>query len=83
MKAQSHVYVQLQNIYKNKARRDVDEILSTIQEDPHGKNIERSEVEAFCKNAAFLKLIRGPPSSSNTLVKLAGLSDRIYCSFYM
>jgi amyloid beta precursor protein binding protein 1 len=40
MKARSKDYIQLQNVYKSKARKDV---------------------EAFCKNAAHIKLVRGRP----------------------
>lgn len=59
MKAQSTVYVQLQNIYKSKARRDVAEVLETVRAHPGGKYIDVAEVESFCKNAAFIKLIHG------------------------
>ncbi|KAI9649546.1 hypothetical protein NHQ30_002126 [Ciborinia camelliae] len=59
MKAQSNIYVQLQNIYKAKARSDVQEVLETIRAHPRGKDIKLEEVEVFCKNAAFIKLIRG------------------------
>ncbi|KAI4198024.1 MAG: hypothetical protein LQ350_005535 [Teloschistes chrysophthalmus] len=63
MKAQSHDYIQLQNIYKTKARRDIEEITKRIRamemvlqrETP----VENKEIEAFCKGAAFVKLIRG------------------------
>ncbi|KAH9219675.1 hypothetical protein DL95DRAFT_384280 [Leptodontidium sp. 2 PMI_412] len=59
MKAQSTVYVQLQNIYKSKARQDVAEVLETVRAHPGGKDIDVAEVESFCKNAAFIKLIHG------------------------
>lgn len=58
MKAQSTIYVKLQNIYKAKARQDAAEVLKAVREHPHGKAIDSAEVENFCKNAAFLKLIR-------------------------
>lgn len=57
MKAQSSIYVQLQNIYKAKARQDVQEVLQTIRDQRRDIKVER--VEEFCKNAAFIKLIRG------------------------
>lgn len=57
MKAQSDVYIELQNIYKAKARRDADEVLKTVQATPHGSDVDPAEVELFCKNAAFVKLI--------------------------
>ncbi|KAH7355259.1 hypothetical protein BKA65DRAFT_236753 [Rhexocercosporidium sp. MPI-PUGE-AT-0058] len=59
MKAQSTVYIQLQNIYKSKARQDVAEVLETVRAHPGGKNIDVAKVESFCKNAAFIKLIHG------------------------
>ncbi|KAM3067216.1 hypothetical protein ACMFMG_005416 [Clarireedia jacksonii] len=65
MKAQSNVYVELQNIYKTKARKDVQEVLDLVHEHAKGKSIEYSEVESFCKNAAFIKLIRGSTPDSD------------------
>lgn len=59
MKAQSTIYVQLQNIYKTKARQDVAEVLETVRSHPGGKDVDVAEVESFCKNAAFIKLIHG------------------------
>jgi NEDD8-activating enzyme E1 regulatory subunit len=76
MKAQSTVYVQLQNIYKAKARQDVAEVLETVRGHPNGKDIDAAEVESFCKNAAFIKLIHGTKSSDPAHMKaLAGM----YC----
>ncbi len=63
MKAQSTVYVQLQNIYKAKARSDAAEVLEIVRAHPNGKNIDSAEVENFCKNAAFVKLIRSIDAS--------------------
>lgn len=57
MKAQSKVYIQLQNIYKAKARQDAAEILQTVQATPGGEEVDPAEVDLFCKNAAFVKLI--------------------------
>lgn len=57
MKAQSKVYIQLQNIYKTKARNDVAEVLDTVRRSTGGEEIDLSEVELFCKNAAFVKLV--------------------------
>ncbi|EHK98417.1 putative NEDD8-activating enzyme E1 regulatory subunit [Glarea lozoyensis 74030] len=67
MKAQSTVYVQLQNIYKAKARQDAAEVLETVRSHPGGKDIPATEVELFCKNAAFIKLIHGTTSASSIL----------------
>lgn len=63
MKAQSHDYIQLQNIYKTKSRQDIDEITKRIRamegildrELP----VAAKEIEAFCKGAAFVRLIKG------------------------
>ncbi|KAF7542774.1 hypothetical protein G7Z17_g11283 [Cylindrodendrum hubeiense] len=57
MKAQSGVYIKLQNIYKEKARQDVREVLNSVRSIPGGEEIDSSEVELFCKNARFIKLI--------------------------
>jgi NEDD8-activating enzyme E1 regulatory subunit len=72
MKAQSSVYVQLQNIYKSKARQDVAEVLQIVRSHPRGSEIDEAEVETFCKNAAFIKLIHGPNSSTTGLQAIAG-----------
>lgn len=65
MKAKSADYIQLQTIYKNKARDDVAEVLGLVRqlEKQLGRPsaIEEREVEAFCKNAAHIKLVRGRP----------------------
>ncbi|KAE8450354.1 hypothetical protein EG329_006428 [Mollisiaceae sp. DMI_Dod_QoI] len=78
MKAQSTVYVRLQNIYKRKARQDVAEVLSTVRAHPGGKDIDEGEVESFCKNAAFIKLIHGSdanPVDITTLAKSEATND--------
>ena len=63
MKAQSADYIQLQNIYKSKARKDLAEITNIIRDIEEtlnrGTMIEEMEIEAFCKGAAFVKLVRG------------------------
>ena len=64
MKAQSADYIKLQNIYKAKARKDVAEITETIrlvEKQLNRTAVEEKEVEAFCKGAAFVKLIHGRP----------------------
>ena len=72
MKAQSKVYVQLQNIYKSKARQDVAEVLEMVKNHPRGKDIDITEVETFCKNAAFIKLIHGSDTSPKSIKDIAG-----------
>ncbi|KUI55205.1 NEDD8-activating enzyme E1 regulatory subunit [Cytospora mali] len=70
MKAQSKVYIQLQGIYKAKARRDVAEVLETARQIPGGEGVDSGEVELFCKNAAFVKLINGGASGDDRLAKV-------------
>lgn len=72
MKAQSKDYIQLQNIYKAKARQDIDEVTAAVRRrekvNPITQTapIDRKEIEAFCKGAAFVKLIRGNPVLTST-----------------
>ncbi|KAG0652851.1 NEDD8-activating enzyme E1 regulatory subunit [Hyphodiscus hymeniophilus] len=71
MKAQSTVYVKLQNLYKAKARQDVAEVDEMVRTHSKGREIDAVEVETFCKNAAFIKLIR----ASSTPMDLQKLSN--------
>ena len=65
MKARSKDYIQLQNVYKSKARKDLAEVLESVRFLERNANrsipIEEKDVEAFCKNAAHIKLVRGRP----------------------
>jgi NEDD8-activating enzyme E1 regulatory subunit len=65
MKAVSSDYIQLQNVYKTKAREDVAEVLSTVRSLEkslaRAQPIDEKEVDAFCKGAAHIKLVRGRP----------------------
>lgn len=65
MKARSADYIQLQNIYKSKARKDLAEVLESVRFLERTANtstqIDEKDVEAFCKNAAHIKLVRGRP----------------------
>lgn len=74
MKAQSADYIELQNIYKAKARNDLAQVVDRVRM-VEGKlqrvsPVDEKEIEAFCKGAAFIKLIKGQrlrshlPSSS-------------------
>ncbi|KAI0833952.1 hypothetical protein F5Y06DRAFT_280264 [Hypoxylon sp. FL0890] len=65
MKAESSVYVKLQSIYKEKARRDAQEVLETARAIPGGKDVDPAEVELFCKNARFVKLINATQTRVN------------------
>lgn len=72
MKAQSDVYIKLQNVYKDKAREDAAEVLASVRRAPGGDAIDPAEVDLFCKNAAFVKLIDSPDSGPERLLKVAG-----------
>jgi amyloid beta precursor protein binding protein 1 len=65
MKARSADYIELQNIYKAKARKDFTEVLDSVREIEQNTGrtvpIQEKDVEAFCKNAAHIKLVRGRP----------------------
>lgn len=72
MKAQSDVYIKLQNIYKEKARRDAAEVLATVKTIPGGEAVDSSEVELFCTNARFIKLINSETKAIPTLQEAVG-----------
>ncbi|KAH7035676.1 ThiF family protein [Microdochium trichocladiopsis] len=57
MKAESDVYVKLQRIYKNKAQKDAREVFEAVKSMPGGERAEFADVELFCKNARFVRLI--------------------------
>ncbi|KAA8650939.1 hypothetical protein EYZ11_001845 [Aspergillus tanneri] len=65
MKAQSADYVALQNIYKMKARKDMEEVTNIVRklesqlEGCRFLEVQVKEIELFCKNAAHIKVIKG------------------------
>jgi amyloid beta precursor protein binding protein 1 len=65
MKARSADYIQLQNVYKSKARKDLAEVIDSVRFLERNANrstpIDEKDIEAFCKNAAHIKLVRGRP----------------------
>lgn len=65
MKARSADYIQLQNVYKSKARQDLAEVVESVRFLERNANrkkaIEEKDIETFCKNAAHIKLVRGRP----------------------
>lgn len=66
MKAQSNVYVKLQGIYKAKARKDAQEVLEIAKALKGGnKDVDPVEVEMFCKNASFVKLVNATTEGRN------------------
>lgn len=77
MKAQSEVYIKLQNIYKAKARQDVDEVLKMVRETPGGRDVDPAQVELFCKNAAFVKLINATSGGAGGKTTSEGSASRL------
>lgn len=75
MKAQSQVYIKLQNIYKEKARQDVNEVLDAVVHTPGGEEIDPTEVELFCKNARFIKLINAELDQPLSIEQVVGESS--------
>lgn len=63
MKAQSADYISLQNIYKAKARKDMQEVTETVRQTEVQLSrevlIPEKDIEIFSKNAAHIKLVRG------------------------
>jgi hypothetical protein len=72
MKAQSAVYIQLQNIYRAKARKDAAEVLATVRSMAGGETVDQAEVEQFCTNARFIKLINSADLAEITLDQVIG-----------
>lgn len=63
MKAKSADYIKLQNVYKSKARKDIAEVTESVRttEQSLGRKtkILDGEIEAFCKNAAHVRVLEG------------------------
>lgn len=63
MKATSAGYIKLQTIYKNKARSDIAEVIDNVRKleaslhRSTSSPIANSEVEQFCKNASFVRVL--------------------------
>jgi hypothetical protein len=76
MKAQSADYIELQNIYKYKARRDIQAVTTLVRgiEKQYSLSnpVYEREIEVFCKNAQYMRLIRGKEDSS-ILTKRTGI----------
>jgi amyloid beta precursor protein binding protein 1 len=71
MKAQSSVYIKLQNIYKDKARRDANEILDIVRGAAGGEDIDPAEIELFAANARFIKLINSTDAAPLALEQIS------------
>ena len=76
MKAQSKVYIQLQSIYKAKARKDAAEILQIAQAAPGGERVDPAEVDLFCRNAAFVKLINATGAEISRVDRLKSAAGK-------
>jgi NEDD8-activating enzyme E1 regulatory subunit len=61
MKAQSSDYIELQNIYKSKATKDINLVVSHVRSLerawPSRKPISERDIAAFCKNAQYMQMI--------------------------
>jgi NEDD8-activating enzyme E1 regulatory subunit len=61
MKATSEAYINLQSIYKAKARQDVAEVTSTVRELEQNlarkDAIDTAEIDSFCKNASHVRVL--------------------------
>ncbi|KAJ6443120.1 nucleoside diphosphatase [Purpureocillium lavendulum] len=71
MKAESNVYIKLQNLYKAKARQDASEVLAIAQSISGGPEIDPAEAELFCVNAKFIKLINARQGDDLTIQRVA------------
>lgn len=66
MKSTSEEYIKLQNIYKTKAREDVNEVKEAVHQlletelDRATSTIPDTEIEAFCKNASHVRVLTNP-----------------------
>lgn len=82
MKAQSDTFIQLQNIYKAKAREDCAEVVATVREleKKTGRSpnlaVDEKEIENFCKGAAHIHLVRGGPLKIATPDSVTTFGDR-------
>lgn len=88
MKSTSAGYIKLQMLYKTKARADVAEVMDTVRDIEtslqRSDQVPRGEVEQFCKNASFVRVltnsakqllpeIRLRQGDSKTLAKLPSM----------
>ncbi|TWU78918.1 hypothetical protein ED733_007914 [Metarhizium rileyi] len=82
MKAESKTYIKLQSLYQIKAKKDAREVTSIVRTLKGGEDVAQTEVELFCKNAKFIKLVQNsvdaPTINSiidNELLKDEGLAE--------
>lgn len=72
MKAHSDVYIKLQSLYKDKARQDALEVSATVRGLAGGQKIDLAEIELFCKNARFIKLVNASDGEKLGLEQVIG-----------
>ncbi|CAO3609377.1 unnamed protein product [Cunninghamella blakesleeana] len=63
MKSDTKNYVALQNVYRQKAKEDLDAVskrVASLLEDYNipSENVPKEAIESFCKNAAYVKMIK-------------------------
>jgi len=80
MKAESDVYLKLQRIYKDKAREDADKVYEYARGLGYDVSVSQAEVDLFCRNAAFIKLIRPSHRTAKNMSELLGMSARCHTS---
>ncbi|GJN79292.1 hypothetical protein PLIIFM63780_002805 [Purpureocillium lilacinum] len=70
MKAESKIYIKLQNLYKDKARRDAAEVLDIARSVSGGLEVDCAEAELFCANAKFIKLVNARKGDGLTMSQI-------------
>ncbi|KAK2143283.1 hypothetical protein LSH36_857g00105 [Paralvinella palmiformis] len=80
MTADSERYIQLQNVYRQQAKLDVDAVSNYVQNllESIGRpqdNITEKDIRAFCKNASFLCLLRSRSLEQEYDVSSAKIAD--------
>ncbi|RMZ76962.1 hypothetical protein DV737_g4587, partial [Chaetothyriales sp. CBS 132003] len=79
MKATSAGYIQLQNIYKSKARKDVAEVTATVRAlekaQARPSPIADSEIELFCKNASHVRVLTNPDKLAVPALRLNSAAE--------
>lgn len=81
MKALSKDYIALQNVYRERAHKDLATVIQSVRnleaQLGRSKVIDSKDIEAFCKGAAFVKLVRGRKLRYPDAVKGIDLEDRV------
>ncbi|UNI20384.1 hypothetical protein JDV02_006478 [Purpureocillium takamizusanense] len=72
MKAESKIYITLQNLYKDKARQDVAEVLDIARSINGGLALDPAEAALFCANAKFIKLINTGEGDGLAMPQIVG-----------